>query len=70
MAELLAHLEPWVQAEFDRARKEGRRERRGAFMFDALLNALRFAAACRRGRVTGKGPARIRRPGPTARTGR
>ncbi len=56
LAELLAHLEPWVQAEFDRARKEGRRERRGAFMFDALLNALRFAAACRRGRVTGTSP--------------
>ena len=56
VAELLAHLEPWVQAEFDRARKEGRRERRGALMFDALLNALRFAAACRRGRVTGTSP--------------
>ncbi len=56
VAELLAHLEPWVQAEFDRARKEGRRERRGAFMFDALLAALRFAAACRRGHLTGKGP--------------
>jgi len=56
VAELLAHLEPWVQAEFERARKEGRRERRGAFMFDALLAALRFAAACRRGQVTGRGP--------------
>ena len=56
VAELLAHLEPWVQAEFDRARKQGRRERRGAFMFDALLAALRFAAACRRGHLTGKGP--------------
>ncbi len=56
VAELLALLEPWVQAEFDRARREGRRERRGALMFDALINALRFAAACRRGRITGTGP--------------
>ena len=57
VAELLAHLEPWVQAEFERARKDGRRERRGALMFDAALNALRFAAACRRGRMAGQGPA-------------
>ncbi len=56
VAELLAHLEPWIQAEFDKARREGRRERRGALMFDALLNALCFAAACRRGHLTGKGP--------------
>lgn len=56
VAELLAHLEPWVQAEFDKARKDGRRERRGALLFDALLASLRFAAACRRGRITGTGP--------------
>ena len=55
IAELLALLEPWVQAEFDKARRAGRRERRGALMFDALLTALRFAAACRNGKMTGRG---------------
>ncbi|MET0158297.1 MAG: hypothetical protein ABW279_02305, partial [Acidimicrobiales bacterium] len=30
IAEILALLEPWVQAEFDKARRVGRRERRGA----------------------------------------
>jgi hypothetical protein len=55
IAELLALLEPWVQAEFDKVRRAGRRERRGALMFDALLTALRFAAACRNGKMTGRG---------------
>ncbi len=55
VAELLALLEPWVQAEFDKARRAGRRERRGALMFDALLAALRFATACRNGKMTGRG---------------
>ncbi len=56
IAEILALLEPWVQAEFHRARRAGRRERRGALMFDALLAALRFAAAARKGKMTGAGP--------------
>ncbi len=43
VATMLALLEPWVQAQFTQARKEGRRERRGALMFDALLEALRHA---------------------------
>jgi hypothetical protein len=49
LAQLWAQLEPWIQAEFARARGEGRRERRGAYAFDALLAALAFAAAARRG---------------------
>ena len=49
IAEMLAHLEPWVQARFDRARRQGRRERRGALAYDALLDALRYASACRGG---------------------
>ena len=56
VAEILALLEPWVQAEFDKARRAGKRVRRGALMFDALLVALRFANACRNGKMTGDGP--------------
>lgn len=56
IAEILGLLEPWVQAEFHRVRRAGRRERRGALMFDALLAALRFACAARNGRMTGAGP--------------
>ena len=44
VAKVLAFLEPFAQAEFDKARKEGRRERRGALLFDALLAALGLAA--------------------------
>jgi len=49
VAELTALLEPWRQARFDQARRQGRRERRGAIGFDALLDALRHADAARRG---------------------
>lgn len=49
VAQMLAFLEPWIQAEFAKARREGRYERRGAYAFDALLAALGFAAACRTG---------------------
>ena len=55
IAEILALLEPWIQVEFTKARREGRYERRGAYAFDALLAALRFAAACRTG-TRGAGP--------------
>ena len=44
IAEMLSLLEPWTQAEFDRARRDGRTERRGAYAYDALLAALRHAA--------------------------
>jgi hypothetical protein len=44
IAQMLAFLEPFVQAQFDLARTEGRRERRGALLFDALLAALGLAA--------------------------
>ncbi len=50
MAEFWAHLEPWIQAEFDRARRQDRHERRGAYAFDALLAALAFATAARNGK--------------------
>jgi hypothetical protein len=49
IAAMLALLEPWIQAEFAKARREGRRERRGAYGFDAFGAALRFAAAARAG---------------------
>ncbi len=55
VAQMLAFLEPWIQAEFAKARREGRYERRGAYAFDALLAALAYAAACRTG-STGAGP--------------
>jgi hypothetical protein len=44
IAELGALLEPWIQARFHQARRQDRRERRGALGFDALLDALRHAA--------------------------
>jgi hypothetical protein len=66
VAELLALLEPWVQAEFDRARREGRHQRRGAYAFDALLTALRFAAAGRQGPGNGQGPEPAAPVGPPA----
>jgi hypothetical protein len=50
VGEMLTLLEPFVQAEFDKARIEGRRERRGALQFDGLLAALRLAADRRIGR--------------------
>ena len=43
IAQMLALLEPWIQARFEHARKHGRRERRGALGFDALLDALTYA---------------------------
>jgi hypothetical protein len=49
IATLLAYLEPWIQAEFAKARREGRREPRGAYAFDAMIAALRFAASARAG---------------------
>jgi hypothetical protein len=49
LAEFWAHLEPWIQAEFDKARREGRTERRGAYAFDALMAAMAFASETRRG---------------------
>ena len=44
VAKMLAFLEPFVQAAFEKARKEGRREHRGTLMFDALLAALGLAS--------------------------
>jgi len=66
VAEILALLEPWVHAEFAKGRRAGRYERRGAYAFDALLAALRFAAACRTGnRDTGpEGAGRSGQVGP------
>jgi len=49
VARMLALLEPWIQAQFAQARRDGRRERRGALAFDALLAALGFAESARRG---------------------
>ncbi len=54
LAEFWAHLEPWIQAEFDKARRQDRHERRGAYAFDALLAALAFAAAMRTGKGSDK----------------
>ncbi len=53
VAQMLALLEPWVQAEFDKGRKDGRRDRRGALLFDAILAALRFAGQARRSGPSG-----------------
>ncbi len=65
VAQILAHLEPWIQAEFAKARREGRYERRGAYAFDALAEALAFAAECRTGRQ-GADPGQPSRVGPPA----
>ena len=65
VAQILAHLEPWIQAEFAKARREGRYERRGAYAFDALAEALAFATECRTGRQ-GADPARPSGVGPPA----
>jgi hypothetical protein len=43
VAKMLGYLEPWIQAEFAKARAEGRRESRAAYAFDALLAALAAA---------------------------
>jgi hypothetical protein len=59
IAQLLAFLEPWVQAEFERARTEGRKERRGAYLFDALLAALAAAAGNPDGDTRVRPPATI-----------
>ena len=49
---MLAFLEPFIQAEFAKAKAEGRREPRGAYVFDALLAASRPPAG---GTGTGRG---------------
>jgi hypothetical protein len=54
IARMLAILEPFVRAEFDKARKEGRRERPGAYAFDGLLALFMLAAAGEGG--SGVGP--------------
>jgi hypothetical protein len=54
LAEFWAHLEPWIQAQFDKARRQGRTETRGAYAFDALLAAMAFATAARRGGINPK----------------
>ncbi len=68
IAEILAFLEPWIQAEFAKARREGRHERRGAYAFDALAAALRLrrrlpdraagrrSGSARPGRTAGQDP--------------
>jgi hypothetical protein len=74
LAQLWAHLEPWIQAEFANARRQGRRQRRGAYAFDALLAALAYAAAARRGHPTptgdgdgdGDGPVSVPQGPPTS----
>jgi hypothetical protein len=57
IARMNSFLEPFVQARFERARREGRHERRGAYAFDGLLDA------AANGKATGSGtvkPARSR----------
>ena len=49
VARMNAALEPFVQAEFDKARREGRHETRGAYAFDALKAALGLASTRRTG---------------------
>ncbi len=56
VARMNAVLEPFVQAEFDKARREGRHESRGAYAFDALKAALGLASTRRSGRAEPDGP--------------
>ena len=49
IAQVLAFLEPFVQAQFKAAKTEGRFESRGAYAFDALVDALRAAGSGERG---------------------
>ncbi len=51
VARMNSFLEPFIQARFDQARRAGEHERRGAYAFDALLDALGLAS----GRATGDG---------------
>lgn len=51
MAQLKADLRPYLDAEFRRARDEGRREPLEAYAFDALIEAVRTAAAAAGGRA-------------------
>ena len=68
VGEMLSLLEPWIQARFDKARTDGEREGRGAYAFDALLDALRFSDTARRGgRLAGQGPGEDVPRGPAAR---
>ena len=57
VARMNRFLEPFIQARFDRARREGSHERRGAYAFDALLDALGLANGKSSGTVK---PARSR----------
>ncbi len=62
IARMLSMLEPFLQAEFDKARRSGRHERRGAYVFDALLAMLTLASARRTGKSAAdsvRQPARI-----------
>ena len=56
VAKMLAFLEPFTRAEFDKARRAGRRERRRAMAFDALLAALGLAANRHKGGSDPDGP--------------
>ena len=47
IAQLLAFLSPFAKAEFDKARREGRHERQGAYAFDGLVALFKAAAAGR-----------------------
>jgi hypothetical protein len=67
VAKMIARLEPFIQAEFDRARREGRTERRGAYAFDALLAALGLAADRS---ATGRASSTAGGPRPAARRAR
>jgi hypothetical protein len=53
IAQLIAFLEPFVQARFKQARAEGHYESRGAYMFDGLVALFAAAAA---GQGSGKAP--------------
>jgi hypothetical protein len=52
VAKMSAFLEPFIQTEFDKGRRAGRHERRGAYAFDALLSALGVAANRQKGNAT------------------
>ena len=56
VAKMNAHLEPFIQAEYDKGRRAGRHERRGAYAFDALLAALGIASAARSGHAPAQSP--------------
>jgi hypothetical protein len=58
MAEIKARLEPFIQAEFERARLENRREGSDAYAFDGLV-AMAKASSGGAGRATTKVPAKL-----------